>query len=291
MSPLFFALPGNEAMAASLAGILQADIARIETRKFPDGETYLRFVDSPERRAVVLVCTLQDPNEKLLPLLFAAATARELGAASIGLVAPYLAYLRQDLQFHSGEAVTSRHVAALLSNAFDWLATVDPHLHRYSSLDEIYRVPTRVVHAAPLIAKWVCDNVPDAIIIGPDSESKQWVSEVAKDAGIPFAVLEKKRQGDRQVTIQVQHLESAAGYTPVLVDDIISSGRTMVEAVRELSRIIRRPPVCVGVHGLFADAADETLTREGARVVTCNTVPHSTNAIDVAPLLASAIGR
>ncbi|HET7680964.1 MAG TPA: ribose-phosphate pyrophosphokinase [Xanthobacteraceae bacterium] len=289
MTLLFVPLPGNEAMAASLVRFLRADIGHIETRSFPDGETYLRLADNPAGRAVALVCTLQHPNDKLLSLLFAAATARELGATSVGLVAPYLAYLRQDSSFQPGEAVTSRHVAHLLSGTFDWLVTVDPHLHRYSSLQEIYRIPARIAHAAPLIARWIRENVSDAVIIGPDSESKQWVSEVAKDAGAPFAVLEKHRYGDRQVSIDVKHTSSLAGRTPVLVDDIISSGRTMIEAVRVLSPLTKRSPVCIGVHGLFADHSDDILKQAGARLITCNTVPHSTNAIDVAPLLAAAL--
>ena len=87
------------------------------------------------------------PNEEVLPLLFAAATARELGVPSVGLVSPYLAYMRQDRRFKPGEAVTSREVAKLLSDAVDWLVTVDRHLHRYGSL-EIYRIPPRLSEKA-----------------------------------------------------------------------------------------------------------------------------------------------
>ena len=288
-APLIIPLPGNETMAKSLANLLGADMGRIDMRSFPDGETSLRLVDDPAGRAVMLACTLDRPNDKLLSVIFAAATARELGATSVGLVAPYLAYMRQDTRFHPGEAVTSHHVARLLSDAFDWVVTVDPHLHRYASLAEIYRIPACAAHAAPLIAQWVRDHVADALIIGPDSESKQWVSEVAKDAGVPFTVLEKRRRGDRDVEIHLKNLEIMQDRTPVLVDDIISSGRTMVEAIRALRMHTACDPVCVAVHGLFAEHADEILTRVGARVVTCNTVLHETNAIDVTPILASAI--
>ena len=288
-APLIIPLPGNETIAKSLANMLGADMGRIDTRSFPDGETYLRLVDEPAGRAVMLICTLDRPNDKLLSIIFAAATARELGATSIGLVAPYLAYMRQDTRFHPGEAVTSRHVARLLSDALDWVVTVDPHLHRYASLAEIYRIPARAAHAAPLIAQWARNHVADAIIIGPDSESKQWVSEVAKEAGVPFTVLEKRRRGDRDVEISLKNLEIVRDRTPVLVDDIISSGRTMVEAIRALRAHTVREPVCIAVHGLFAEQADKLLTQAGARVVTCNTVLHETNAIDVTPILGSAI--
>jgi len=197
--------------------------------------------------------------------------------------------MRQDRRFNPGEAVTSRQIAKLLSDAFDWLATVDPHLHRYSSLSEIYRIPTEVVHAAPLISEWIRANVQVPLIIGPDGESEQWVSAVAKEAGAPYTVLQKIRHGDRDVEISVRDASNIGDRTPVFVDDIISSGRTMAEAVRLIAAKATRSPVCVAVHGIFADNSDLLLTKAGTRVVTSNSVPHATNAIDVGPLLVPAI--
>jgi ribose-phosphate pyrophosphokinase len=290
-APLVIAMPGNEAMAQALARMLHADIGSVELHAFPDGETYLRFTSDLSGRILVIVCTLDRPNEKILPLLFAAAAARELGAEKVGLVAPYLAYMRQDRRFKPGEAVTSRQVAQLLSNAFDWLVTVDPHLHRYGSLAEIYRIPTRVVHAAPLISQWIRANVAEPFVIGPDSESEQWVAAVAKDARAPYSVLEKTRRGDRDVEISDRSLRDFAGRTPVLVDDIISSGRTMIEAVRLIAKRGGTAPVCVAVHGLFADQSDELLAQAGARVVTSNSIPHRTNGIDVGEILAASVSE
>ena len=290
-APLLIAMPGNEAKPRSLAERLGAELGDVELHAFPDGETYLRFVTDVAGRQVVIVCTLDRPNDKMLSLIFAAATARELGAAKIGLVAPYLAYMRQDRRFKPGEAVTSRQVAQLLSNAFDWLVSVDPHLHRYGSLSEIYRIPTSVVHAAPLISEWIREHVTNPLIIGPDSESEQWVSVVAKDAGVPYSVLEKVRRGDREVEISVKNLANLSGRTPVLVDDIISSGRTMIEAVRLISTFGGATPVCVAVHGLFADNSDVLLAKANARVVTTNSIPHKTNGIDVSGLLVNSVSE
>lgn len=286
---LFLAMPGNEAMVHALANGHAGDIGGIDVRAFPDGETYLRLESEVAGRSLVVVCTLDRPNDKLLTLLFAAATARELGATKIGLVAPYLAYMRQDRRFKSGEAVTSRQVASLLSNSFDWLVTVDPHLHRYGSLAEIYRIPTHVVHVAPLMSAWIKANVQKPLIIGPDAESEQWVAAVAKDAGAQFTVLEKTRRGDRDVSISIRNLHALDGRTPVLVDDIISSGRTMLEAVRHLTARHALPPICIASHGLFADNSDQLLAKAGARVVTSNSVPHATNGIDLAALLTGAL--
>jgi ribose-phosphate pyrophosphokinase len=288
-APLLIAMPGNEAMAHTLAPMLATEVGQIELRSFPDGETYLRFMSNLSDRMLVIVCTLDRPDEKILPLLFAAATARELGATKIGLVAPYLAYMRQDRRFKPGEAVTSREVARLVSDRFDWLITVDPHLHRYGSLSEIYRVPTRVVHAAPLISQWIKANVSNPLIIGPDMESEQWVSAVAKEVDAPYSVLQKVRRGDRDVQISIRDMHDLDGRTPVFVDDIISSGRTMLEAVRLVMRPGAPKPVCVAVHGLFADQSDTLLVQAGARVVTSNSIPHKTNDIDVGEILGSAI--
>ena len=286
---LVFALPGNEAMADRLAAQIDAEIGQIETRQFPDGESYLRFVTPVAGRSVLLVCTLAHPNPKFLPLLFAGAAAKDLGAAKVGVIAPYLAYMRQDRRFQEGEAVTSRHAANLLSGIFDWLVTVDPHLHRYHALGEIYGIPVRALQAASLLSAWIRAHVADPVLIGPDSESEQWVAAAAHEAGAPFTVLEKVRHGDRSVEIEVRNMEQLKGRTPVLVDDIISSGRTMLEAVRHVRAFCQVPPVCLAVHGVFADESDKALERVGARIVTTNTIPHRSNAIDVAQLLSEAV--
>ena len=290
MTPtLLFSMPGNERLTTELADQLDCETGKLNTRQFPDGETYLRFATDLNKRSVAIVCTLAHPDEKILPLIFAAATARELGASKVGLVAPYLAYMRQDRRFNAGEAVTSRQVARLISEAFDWMVTIDPHLHRYGDLSEIYSIPTRVVHAAPLISKWVKANIEKPLIIGPDSESEQWVAAVASDAAAPYCVLEKVRHGDRDVRITLRNLEAWQGRTAVLVDDIISSGRTMIEAVRLLAGQGWPPPVCIAVHGLFADHSDELLVGAGARVVTTNSVGTGRIEIDIGPLLGDAI--
>jgi ribose-phosphate pyrophosphokinase len=288
---LLFAMPGNEAMAQRIAGSLGADVGSLELRTFPDGESYLRFATGLADRQIALVYTLDHPDAKMLQLLFAAAAARDLGVSQVGLIAPYLAYLRQDRRFRPGEAVTSREVARLLSGAFDWLVTVDPHLHRYTSLAEIYRIPTRVAHAAPLISQWIKTNAPQALVIGPDGESEQWVSVVAREAGVPFTVLQKVRNGDRDVAITLRDLGQLGARTPVFVDDIISSGRTMAEAIRLVAANTSKHPVCIAVHGLFADNSDRLLAASGARVVTSNTVVHPSNGLDVAPLLAAAVNE
>lgn len=276
------AIPGSDACADLIAQRLRAPRCGLEHRRFPDGETYLRVLGDVKGADVGVVAQLRDPDAHIPGLLFLADTLRDLGALRVGLVTPYLPYMRQDARFHPGEAITSVSFARLLSAAFDWLVTVDPHLHRHASLGEIYTVPAEVVPSAPAIAAWVQMHVKRPHIIGPDEESEQWVSEVAGYIGCPHTVLRKSRHGDRSVSLSVPDLAALHGHTPVLVDDIISSAHTMAEAVRALRANGSAPPVCVGVHALFAAGAFELLSAAGAAsVVTCNTVPHASNAIDV----------
>ncbi len=289
MTPVILAMPGNEAMAAAIASRLEANVIVPAMRSFPDGETYLRIDRRFDGQSVAILDTLAHPDAKFLPLVFAADTARDLGAIKVGLVAPYLAYMRQDRRFQPGEAVTSRSVARLLSANFNWIVTVDPHLHRYRSLCDIYSIPNESLHAAPLIADWIAANVDRPFLIGPDDESEQWVGDVARRAKAPFTVLEKVRHGDRDVEIRMRDTFELGSRTPVLVDDIVSSGRTMMKAVRLVKRLAQHPPVCVAVHGLFADRSDTLLQAEGARLATSNAIAHASNAIDVSGLLADAI--
>ena len=292
MKPLFFSLPGNEDFTARLSAHLAADIGSLETRRFPDGETYVRLLGHVETRSVVLVCTLDKPDEKSLRLLFVAHAARDLGAARVGLVAPYLAYMRQDKRFRSGEAITSNAYARLLSASLDWIVTIDPHLHRRSSMSEIYSVPVAVCHAAPKLSTWIREHVANAIVIGPDSESEQWVSAVAGTAGAPFTTLEKTRHGDRDVDIKIPDVERWRNRRPVLVDDIISSGRTMEVAIRQLVALGFAAPVVLGVHGLFADDAFERLKAAGAaQIISTNSVPHPSSEIDISDVLETAIAN
>lgn len=284
-------LPGNEPMAASLAGALGAPLGGLETRRFPDGESYVRLLSDVAGREVILVCTLAAPDEQFLRLVFAARTARELGAASVTLVAPYLAYMRQDKRFQSGEAVTSSHFADLISKEVDRLITVDPHLHRHKALAEIYRIPAVALHAAPLLADWIKREVERPIIIGPDIESEQWVSDVASRAGAPYVVLQKERHGDRSVEVAVSDLNTWRDRQPVLIDDIVSSGRTMIEASQGLIAQGLKRPVCLAVHALFVEDAFTRLSELAQRIVSTDCVPHPSNLISVGRLIAEALRR
>jgi ribose-phosphate pyrophosphokinase len=225
-----------------------------------------------------------------LPLLFASRTARELGARSVGLVAPYLGYMRQDARFEPGQAVSSVHFAAFLAGAFDWVITVDPHLHRHRDLGALFQGRASAVSAVPLLAEWIRSHVAHPVLIGPDAESAQWLEPLARLTNAPVVVLAKERRGDRDVHVSTLAAAEIEGRTPVLCDDILSTGQTMLQTLARLRDAGASTPVCVAIHGIFADNAELWLRAAGAGgIVTSNTIDHPTNAIDVVPVLLPAI--
>lgn len=286
---LILPLPGNESFARHLAEAGGWDLGQLEWRRFPDGESYVRILSDVAERPVDLVCTLARPDDGFLRLVFAADAARSLGASEVTLVAPYLAYMRQDRRFQPGEAVTSKSFARLISSTFDWLVTVDPHLHRYSTLAALYAIPADTLPAAPLLAEWIAAQVDEPLIIGPDEESEQWVSAIARRIGAPYAVLRKIRHGDRSVDVELPDLSQWKTRQPVLVDDIASSGHTLIEAARKLPLQGFRRPVCAVVHGVFAEESYERLKGLAGRIVSSDSIRHESNAIGLAPLIAAAI--
>lgn len=289
MNRVLLPFPPQRALTEAMASPLGARIGRLDWRRFPDGESLVSIDESLRDSDVAIVASLHHPDEMALALRFAAATAREFGARSIGLIAPYLAYMRQDKRFHAGEAVSAPLFARFLEESFDWLVTVDPHLHRNPQLSRLYRIPAKRVATAPLVADWIRDNIHNAIVIGPDSESDQWVSDIAHRAGVPYQVLNKIRRGDRDVEVSLPDIDAARGRTPVIVDDIVSSGRTAIETLGHLKRLGLPATVCVAIHAVFAqDAYEQLLAAGAARVVSTDSVTHPSNTISIAELLAHA---
>jgi ribose-phosphate pyrophosphokinase len=283
---VLLAVPGSEGHAERIATRLGLDVVVPEIRRFPDGEIYVRIARElpPD---VAIVGNLH--GDTFLAIAFLAGTARDQGAQRVGLVAPYLAYMRQDSTFNAGEGVTARYFGKLVSHTVDWLVTVDPHLHRFHSLDGVYSIPTTIVRSAAAIAEWISAEVQQPVLVGPDAESAQWVAAVADRCGAPYLILEKTRRGDRDVSVSAPD-HTWNGHTPVVIDDIVSTGRTMIEATKQLRAAGSAAPMCIAIHAVFADAVLDDLVAAGARgIITCNTIPHVSNRICVAGSIADAL--
>jgi ribose-phosphate pyrophosphokinase len=291
---MLLSFPDSAAQGAELAAAAGMVHAVIDVHRFPDGESRLQL--PPQLPAeVVLLRSLHDPNAKLTELLIAAGGARALGAARLTLVAPYLCYMRQDKAFAPGQPVSQRIVGALLASRFDAVITVDPHLHRVATLAEAVPAAQAVaLSAADALGEWLAARVGAGefarpLLIGPDEESAQWVTRVAAPGGFDSAVARKERFSDTEVRVTLPAVDMA-GRTAVLVDDVIASGHTLMEAAQGLRRRGATDVVALATHGLFAPGAREGMAAAGInRVVTTDAIPNPTAVIRLAPLLAQAL--
>jgi len=282
----FDAEPG----AAALAHALSLPSLAISRHRFPDGEIKLTLPTTHAEHTIIYR-GLEQPNDKLIELLLAARTARQLGARRLTLIAPYLAYMRQDMAFAPGEAVSQGIVGAFLADLFDDLITVDPHLHRTDTLAKA--VPARqaiAVSAADAIGRYLAGLHSDLVLVGPDAEAEQWVARAAAAAACPHLVCHKERHGDREVEVELETAGDVHGKHCVIVDDVASTGRTVAAcATLLLARGARRVDVAV-THALFVGDALEVLAASGVgEVISTDAIVHPSNRIALAPLLAQAV--
>ena len=275
--------------ALRLAAAVSCEAACIERHRFPDGELKLRLPPRLPARTT-LYRSLDQPNEKLVELLIASQTARQLGATHLDLVAPYLAYMRQDMEFSPGEAVSQRIVGQFLARLFDAIVTVDPHLHRIDRLEQAAPVAhaTVLVGALPL-SDHIVRQRQRPLLVGPDSESAQWVAAAAARHGLDYVVCTKVRSGDRDVAVDLPATQ-VAGRATVILDDMASTGHTLAAAARLLRAAGAASIDAAVTHALFTPAATAMLNAEGVgEIWSTDCIAHPSNAVSMAPLLAQAL--
>jgi ribose-phosphate pyrophosphokinase len=292
MSPLaIHAFEPDQPPAARLARALGASLHRVSRRHFPDGESLVRVTPGDTARAVLFV-SLDHPDGKLFDMQLAADALSAHSAGRPILVAPYLPYMRQDVEFHAGEAVSQRVFGHLLATSFSAVVTVTPHLHRTASLDEILPGCRAVgLSAAPALAEMLAaEGGAPPLLVGPDCESERLVAAVAQRLTWPWMALRKERQGDLQVTVAADSAEMAAGARVVLIDDVCSSGATFAAAADALLAAGATSVEAAVVHALFNHEAAARMSQSGiGRIVSLDSILHPSNAASLTPLLAAGL--
>lgn len=286
---MILAFRESAAQARDLAAQLDRDVELVEVHRFPDGESKVR-VPPVNGGHAILYRSLDYPNNKLIELLLAACTLRQQGVQRLTLVAPYLCYMRQDMAFHAGEAISQRVVGEFLAGLFDDVITVDPHLHRIDRLEQAIPARTAVaLTAAGLFGAYLASGGVRPLLLGPDEESAQWVHAIATASGLEYAVARKQRNGDKAVSIELPPL-ALAGRSIMLVDDMASTGHTLAAITRLVLEQGALDVKALVTHALFSGDALEVLRSSGlTHVASSDSIPHPTNVVALAPLLAQAV--
>ncbi len=282
-------------IAKKIAKKLKKPYSELIVKRFPDNESYIRYNCQVKNKKVILVQSFHNNiNDQLIEVWFAARTAHELGAKECWLVAPYFPYLRQDKRFKPGEARSVHVVAEFIDKLFKRIIICDPHLHREKTLSHIFTIKTAKITANPLIASYIKRHIKNALIIGPDWESYKWAERTAEMIGCESAIMEKKRYSGRKVDVRLTSKDKNIDVKRkniVLVDDMISTGHTILETVKLLKKLGAKKFTCICVHGIFVENALEKLKKAGVKLISTNTIPNNTSKIDVSDLIADEINK
>jgi len=283
----------SKEIAVKLAKKLKAKYSPLTISAFPDDDIYMKYNTDVKGKKVVIVHSFQPHSDmSLFDIIWAAETAKDLGAKKVILVAPYLAYMRQDKRFNPGEAISSKIMAKHLNSCLDKIITIDTHLHRYKSLKNIFTISAKNLTANNLIAAYIKKNFHDVVIIGPDWESYQWAESIAKQVGVEATVLRKTRFSSRKVKVKMIKPIPIKGKSVIIVDDIISTGHTIAEAAKQAHKLGARTITAIGVHGLFVEDAVSKLVKAGVNKITStNCIAHPSNKIDVTPILFAELKK
>ncbi|MHA1271236.1 MAG: ribose-phosphate diphosphokinase [Candidatus Helarchaeota archaeon] len=283
-------------IAFEVADKLRTKYIMMKHRKFPDGEKYIRIMDDAIAGSsyVVIQSMYKNPDEYLIEYLFIVNTLKENKAKEIIGFIPYFPYARQDCVFNSGEPISFKIVAKLIQDAgTDKLFTFDPHLHRIKSLSEIFSIPAQNISLLPSIVTYLKENynLDDAIIIGPDEESEQWTRMAADESGLEYDILEKVRYSDYKIEIKPRDLD-VYDRDIILIDDIISTGKTMAETIRILKKQGAHKIFAATSHPLLIGDALINLYQAGANVVIgSDSIPSPVSLIKCSPIIAEIIRK
>jgi len=289
MNFLIATFPETKEIAKKVAHSLGAEYTEIYTEDFPDSEYHLALKKDPKNKTVIIISSIsKDPNKKLIETLLAGGIAKDYKAKKIILVATYFPYLRQDKHFFNYDSFSSEHILRLFSH-FDKIITIDPHLHRIKKMNDFY-YKAENISSNNLIADYLKQRFKnDFTIVGPDEESTQWSSKIADILNKKVVILKKTRFSSTKVKVDDQEKEKL-NKNVIIIDDIISTGKTIASALKLAKKQGAKNLVVIGVHGLLVKNAVGIITKN-AELVTTNTIPNKFAKIDVSPIIIKALRK
>jgi len=289
----------NPRLGEEIAGYLHLPLGKVSIARFADGEIHVRFEENARGvDAFVLQPTSHPVNEHLMELLIMLDALRRASAGRITAVMPYYGYARKDKKDAPREPITGRLVADLLTTAgADRVLTMDLHA---GQIEGFFNIPVDHLRAMPLFADYLREKkLPAPVVVAADDGAVKRSKQLADRLDLPLAIVFQRRVGrDAKETVQV--VGEVEGRTPVMIEDIISTARTISGAVDAVIRQGARPQVYVcATHAVMAGPARERLARDEIQeIVVTNTIPPppgppipKLTVLSAAPLLAEAIRR
>lgn len=264
-----------------LANELKAARGRTEIKRFPDGEGYVRVLDALDGRDVVLVSNTF-PDEKIVETLLICDAIEEFEYKRFTLVIPYFGYSRQDKKFNPGEPISARAMARSLEVYPDEVITVD--IHAESTIDWFEACDAKNVSGIQEIAEKLKEIGVD-FIVSPDEGRIKMAEKVASAVGVSSDYLVKERIDGNIVRIEPKSID-VAHMRVAIVDDIISTGGTIIKASNELKKLGAASVIAACTHGLFANNALDRLNMCCDNIISSDTLENQTTAYSVAPAIA-----
>jgi ribose-phosphate pyrophosphokinase len=281
-----FVLGGTSAknVARNLANKIQQPLLQATYKRFPDDEFYVRLLDDISGEDVLVVQTAY-PDPKIVELLLMQDAVHDAGAKKITVVLPYFGYSRQDEKFEEGEAISSRAVAQHISMHADCVITVDPHKEH---ILKFFMVPAYSCSAVSTIAQYLKEKNID-FILAPDKGAKDRAKEAATLIDCEYDYLEKTRIDGTTVKITPKKLD-ARGKHVAIIDDIISTGGTMANSIKELKKQGAATVSVACTHGLFVGGAKEKLlSADCDEIISTDTIETEFSKVSAADCIAEIL--
>jgi len=283
--------PASKPLAEAVSAQTGYPNVNVSAKVFPDGESYVRLEDEVKDEEVAIIQTTCPPMQdgRLFQLCFMADAAKRGGAKKVTAVVPYLAYARQDKMFLSGEGISVETISRMLKAAgIDELLTVN--IHSEHSLAQ-FPFPARTVSAIPLIADYfVKKGHKGAFALSPDKGAMYIAQQAQSVLGGDVGHLNKTRDRYTGQTVQTAEGLNVKGQTVLILDDIISTGGTIVGAAKILRENGAKHVFCGCVHGLLIGEAEKRILDAGVEeIVGTDSVPGSVSKVSLAPLISQVL--
>lgn len=292
-NPLVLGGSNSRHIAFDLSNELKADYYPVEVKRFPDDELYVRLPADVKGREVIYVNSLQpDPNSSLMESFLSIDAIRKHEAKRVVAVIPYMAYARQDEEFNAGEAVSAFTVGRLFQSlSVDYIITVDMHLHRITDPRRTFGAIIRNITGVKELTEHVKANVDykNAIVVGPDEEAEQWARKMAEGLGLGHVVLKKRRLSGSEVEVRGE-LNEVKDKDVIMVDDIISTGGTIIEATKLLRGAGAKRVHVTCVHPILVQGAYFRLRELGLETLAgTDTVLSPISVVRISPAIAEEL--